>query len=87
MNTKAKTARSDGADGVHTSAQPETLPGVAPAKEGCTGCGGCGGGCAGKPAHHKPTALAPRDKYTGMAGSFVRDPVTGERKPVTETEG
>lgn len=83
MNTKVKSTPSEGVAGVHTSAQPETLSGTAPATAGCTGCGGCGGGCADKPALHKPTALAGRDKYTGVAGHFVRDPVTGERKPVT----
>lgn len=83
MNAKTKPTPSEGVVGVHTSAQTEILPGATPATEGCTGCGGCGGGCAGKPAHHKPTALAPRDKYTGAAGRFVRDPATGERKPAT----
>lgn len=83
MNTKVKSARADGAEGVHTSAQPETTASAAPAAGDCTGCGGCGGGCAGKPALHKPTALAVRDQYTGAAGRYVRDPVTGERKPAT----
>lgn len=36
-----------------------------------------------KPAHHHPTAPRPRDQYTGKGGTYHRDPVTGERTPVT----
>jgi hypothetical protein len=38
---------------------------------------------AAKPAHHQPTAPRPRDQYTGKGGTYQRDPVTGERTPVT----
>ena len=34
-----------------------------------------------KPAHHLPSARAPRDAYTGKGGSYTRDPATGERTP------
>lgn len=85
MSTKKSTAAS-APQGVHTSAQTDPATQAATAATGCTGCGGCAGDCA-KPQHHKPTALAPRDKYTGQAGQFIRDPETGERKPVTTTEG
>lgn len=85
MTTK-KSAAAGEPQGVHTSAQTDPATQAAPAATGCTGCGGCAGDCA-KPQHHKPTALAPRDKYTGQSGQFIRDPETGERKPVTTTEG
>lgn len=63
---------------VHTSAQ---LP--APSNTtGCAGCGNCSGDCA-KPQAHQPTPERPRDAYTGVAGTFVRDPITGERRPIT----
>jgi len=35
-----------------------------------------------KPAHHLPTPRRPRDQYTGVAGTYTRDPKTGERAPV-----
>ncbi len=35
-----------------------------------------------KPAHHLPTPRRPRDQYTGVAGTYTRDPETGERTPV-----
>nr|WP_315540191.1 hypothetical protein [uncultured Comamonas sp.] len=85
MSTKKPTAAGE-SQGVHTSAQTDPATQAATAATGCTGCGGCAGDCA-KPQHHKPTALAPRDKYTGQAGQFIRDPETGERKPATTTEG
>ena len=36
-----------------------------------------------KPPHHEPTAPRPRDKHTGLGGSYVRDPATGERRRAT----
>lgn len=35
-----------------------------------------------KPAHHQPTPPRPRDAHTGLGGSYVRDPATGERRRV-----
>lgn len=37
-----------------------------------------------KPEAHKPSAPHPVDQFHGKAGSFVRDPKTGERKPATD---
>lgn len=31
-----------------------------------------------------PTAEWPRDEYTGLGGQYVRDPVTGVRRPASE---
>lgn len=39
-----------------------------------------------KPAEHKPSAPLAVDEFHGKAGCFVRDPVTGERKPDPATE-
>ncbi len=39
---------------------------------------------AAKPAHHEPTQLPARDQYSGKGGRYVRDPVTGIRKPAAE---
>lgn len=36
----------------------------------------------GKPTHHLPTPRRPRDEYTGVAGTYTRDPETGVRTPV-----
>ncbi len=85
MNLKTKTAAS-ALQGVHTSAQTDTATSAAPAAAGCAGCGGCAGDCA-KPKHHLPSALPSRDQYTGKAGTYIRDPETGERKPAPTTEG
>lgn len=35
-----------------------------------------------KPKLHQPTELPPPDQYHGVAGTYVRDPVTGVRTPV-----
>ena len=37
-----------------------------------------------KPAHHQPSKLAPRDEFSGKGGRYVRDPVTGIRKPAAD---
>lgn len=37
-----------------------------------------------KPDAHQPSVPHPVDPFHGKAGRFVRDPQTGERKPVTE---
>lgn len=34
-----------------------------------------------KPDHHKPSAPLAVDEFHGKAGCYVRDPVTGERRP------
>lgn len=39
-----------------------------------------------KPDHHKPSAPLAMDEFHGKAGCFVRDPVTGERKPDPASE-
>lgn len=62
---------------VHTSAQPDVT--AIATTTGCAGCG-CSGGC-NKPKAHQPTPPRPRDAYAGVAGAFVRDPVTLERRP------
>ena len=35
-----------------------------------------------KPAHHLPTLPRARDEFTGLGGTYTRDPVTGKRTPV-----
>ncbi len=37
---------------------------------------------ATKPAHHLPTPPRARDAYTGLGGTYTRDPATGKRTPV-----
>lgn len=81
MSTKKSTAAGE-SQGVHTSAQTDPATQAAPVATGCTGCGDCA-----KPKHHQPSALLPRDQFTGKAGRFIRDPQTGERKPAITTEG
>lgn len=39
-----------------------------------------------KPAHHQPSQRRPRDEFTGMGGTYQRDPTTGVRVPVTPTQ-
>lgn len=85
MNLKTKTVASAPQD-VHTSAQTDAATPATPAVAGCAGCGNCAGDCA-KPKHHQPSALSPRDQYTGRAGTFIRDPETGKREPVLTTKG
>ena len=68
-------APADLASEVHTSVLPNA------ASAACAGCG-CSGGCS-KPKAHQPTPPRPRDAYAGVAGTFVRDPATGERSPIT----
>lgn len=74
-------------DSVHTSAQTDTTSAGAASTDGANvpaaapveGCGAC----RPKPSEHRASALAPRDQYTGQGGRYVRDPVTGERKPAS----
>lgn len=35
-----------------------------------------------KPLHHQPTPPRARDAYTGLGGTYTRDPATGLRTPV-----
>jgi hypothetical protein len=37
---------------------------------------------ASKPAHHLPTQRRPRDEFTGLGGTYTRNPETGERTKV-----
>jgi len=37
-----------------------------------------------KPAHHLPTQRRPRDQFTGLGGTYTRNPETGERALVTQ---
>ena len=37
---------------------------------------------ASKPAHHLPTQRCPRDEFTGLGGTYTRNPETGERTKV-----
>lgn len=88
-NGKTKASGSVPADSdavaVHTSvlAADAAAPtaGTSTPAAGCAGCGGCGGGC-NKPEIHQPTTLRARDEFSGVAGNYVRDPVTGERRKV-----
>lgn len=32
---------------------------------------------------HQPTPRRPRDQFTGQGGTYARDPITGERTPVS----
>lgn len=43
-----------------------------------------------KPAHHLPTPPRARDEFTGLGGTYMRDPATGKRTrvpPPAEAEG
>lgn len=45
---------------------------------------------ATKPAHHLPTPPRARDEFTGIGGTYMRDPATGKRTrvpPPAEAEG
>ena len=35
-----------------------------------------------KPAHHLPTPPRARDEFTGLGGTYTRDPATGKRTRV-----
>ena len=35
-----------------------------------------------KPAHHLPTQRRPRDEFTGLGGTYTRNPETGARTKV-----
>ena len=37
---------------------------------------------AAKPAHHLPTERRSRDEFTGLGGTYTRDPKTGARTKV-----
>lgn len=43
-----------------------------------------------KPPHHLPTPPRARDEFTGIGGTYMRDPATGKRTrvpPPAEAEG
>lgn len=71
----AKTTAADAAVGAAapttpTPGTPATAASTAPANK------------ATKPAHHQPTAPRPRDDFTGLGGTYTRDPATGLRTRV-----